>query len=181
MAFFGVLLGGVVVILIILFKFVRHSTERNCLSVYMTMIESGFSQKEALTNAFNFFRCRKPFRELSDEDVESVINELMNAKDPDRALSLLLQYCDNQLDATILKKEFLNKLQINPSNNKNNHYKMYVKGQWDGVREVDPNTLSEDLSEYADKDGNIYALCCYENGKAEYIASSKEQWDLIPW
>lgn len=102
---------AIVIGTIFLYILVKHGTSANFLTYYRRAIRSGENERDALSGAVNLFRYRKPFDQLTDDDVECFIDEIMKSNNPAMAASALIQKCESACDVSILKKEWIIKEQ----------------------------------------------------------------------
>lgn len=102
---------AIIIGLVFLYILVKHGTSANFLTYYKRAIRSGENERDALRGAVNLFRYRSPFSQLTDDDVESFIDEIMKAQDPAMVASTLIQDCESKCDVSILKKEWIIKEQ----------------------------------------------------------------------
>lgn len=98
---------GVIIVVAVLFLLVKNGVAANFLTYYKRAIRSGESEQDALRGAMNHFRYRKPFDQLTDDDIECVLSEMMKSEDPAKATSILFQHCESKSDVSILKKQWI--------------------------------------------------------------------------
>jgi hypothetical protein len=58
-------------------------------------------------------------------------------------------------------------------------YRVLIKGPWEGIKEADSTLFADDVSGSVDEDGNLYAMCHYENGEPKYHTVSKRMWEKM--
>lgn len=103
---------GIIVIALV-FILVKNGVATNFLTYYKRAIRSGESERDALRGAMNNFRYREPFNQLTDDDIECVLSEMMKAENPAKAASILFQHCESESDVSILKRQWIEKQRSN--------------------------------------------------------------------
>lgn len=101
------LILGLIIGAILVYILVKHSVSTLFLTYYKRSIRSGESESDALKGAVNLFRYRKPFNQLTDDDVDFFVSEIMKASDPAMTASKIIQRCESVCDVSILKKEWI--------------------------------------------------------------------------
>ncbi|HOK34903.1 MAG TPA: hypothetical protein PLB19_02065 [Candidatus Paceibacterota bacterium] len=124
-----------------------------------------------LKDNFNIVEDDIPFDEnpsdLKDYQLEP------DEKKPDGTI----QYYDEHEN---LKEKWLPPEQINELLKKGGAkrlYKVFIKGPWDGIKEMLWELPDETVEKFVDDKGYVYATCVYEKGEPKYILTKKRIWE----
>jgi len=140
------------------------------LMMISSMITTFIGTWKSLKDKFNFIEGGMPF----DENLSGLkdCQPEQNEKKPDGTI----QYRDENGE---LKEKWLPPEQVERLLSRSGAkriYKVLIKGPWEGIKEADSTLFADDISESVDKDGNLYAMCHYENGELKYHIVPKKAW-----
>lgn len=55
--------------------------------------------------------------------------------------------------------------------------KVFVKGSWEGIKEMTMELDQETIEKFKDESENLYAICVYEKGEPTYMFTVRKMWE----